>query len=64
MECQKGKETFLVSPLSSLGFSRYDSIVEPQSLEPGEGLANVSPQCLRGFLTEPLRAAFYHRCTL
>lgn len=35
---------FLVSPLSSLGFSRYDPVVEPQGLERGEGLANVSPQ--------------------
>ena len=40
-----GEGDFLVSLLVSLGFSRYDPAVGPGGLEPGKGLANVSPQC-------------------
>lgn len=43
-----GEGDFLVSPLSSVGFSRYDPVLGPRGLEPGEGLANVSPQCFWG----------------
>lgn len=39
---------FLVSPLFSLGFSRYAPVVGPWGLEPGEGLVNVSPHCFWG----------------
>lgn len=38
-----GEGDFLVSPLFSLGFTRYDSVVGPWGLEPGEGL--VSKYC-------------------
>lgn len=59
-----GEGDFLVSPLFSLNFSRYDPVVGPGGLEPGEGLANISLHVPEGFLTELIRAAFYHRCTL
>lgn len=59
-----GEGDFLVSPLFSLSFARYDPVVEPGGLEPRESLANISLCVPEGFLTEPIRAAFYHRCTL
>lgn len=59
-----GEGDFLVSPLFCLDFSRYDPVVGPGGLEPGEGLANISLCVPEGFLAEPIRAAFYHHCTL